>query len=392
MTRKNSFNLKPITKLLNRIESDLPKRRRKAARRAGRRPSGPPTAPGTKLHCDMYAMALAHPFSREAQGARVPEPYAQATTTYMYKRVVTLTSSAGGGVDFALFPHLSFVAAQFVGTSSGLTNSTPANAPAGVVCYSSGANLGAVFRSYRVVSFGLRIKSNTTFNNTTGRLYVARVPAAVDYPGHIVATGTTLTEFADMMNVPIDGTGVTSSIIALPKSEQFTISELHQESGVELVTHPISPGALDFLDGVLQQRESQTGAVVQYQDGFFSGRGWQQFLIAGDGLPASAQILTLELVYHIEGTPLVTSSTGAAMIPSGMVAAVASPHELPAIHAAVSQLPVAQKLREKARDEIRHRAEGVVRRGAASAGRYLVNKMKQSSRGELAADLLGVAL
>lgn len=364
-------------------------RRKVMPRRPSRKGNGSAGSPQGS-HMSRYAFALAHPFSPEAEGAKVPEPYAQPTVTYRFKRVVTLTTNAAGAVDFAVFPHLGISAAQYVGTSAGLSNAGPTNLPAGVLMYSSNANFQNLLRSYRVVSYGVRIKSNTTFNNTTGRIYVARVPAATDYPAWVVPAGTTLGAISDMMNIPIDSAGgITSSIIALPKAAQYTLSELHQESGVELITHPIGPSAIDFLDGVLTTGESPAGTAVNYQAGYYSGRGWQQFLIAGDGLPATAQVLTLEIIYHVEGTPLINSSTGASMIPSGMVAAVGSTQALNEVHSTISAMPFAQKLRDKAVEEAKHRAVGVLQRFGRRVAREAKSRVE---RGSIAADLLGVAL
>jgi len=355
--------------------------------RANPAPSPAPSA-GAGLHVNKYAMALIHPFTLEAEGVRVPEPYAQPTVTYKFRRIVELTTSATGALDYAIFPNLSFCAAQYQGTSVGLTTGVVTNLPAGVTVYSSGANIGTMLRQYRVVAFGARLKSNTTFANTTGRVYAARVPSARDFPAVAVPAGTTLAEYSDMMSVPIDGTGITASINALPGSAQYTLSELHQESGVEFTTHPVSPAAIDFLDAVLQTKESQTGVAVNYQAGFYSGSGWQSILITGNGLPNSSQVLTLELVYHVEGIPLVTSATGGAMIPSGMVAAVGSHSALSAVHSHVSQLPFAVKLREKALHEAKARMQGAIRR----IGREALNKARSAAeRGGIAADLLGVA-
>jgi len=359
------------------------------------RPRSAPTVPramprAVNGHASKYASALLHPFSPEAEGVRVPEPYAQPTVTYKLHRVMQVTTNAAGSFDFVITPSLTYGAIQFTGTQTGLTARTITGAPAGVVVYDYNPDLAGTLRSYRVVSYGLRIKSNTTFNNTKGRVYVARVPAAVDYPNQL-ATGASLTEFANGANIPLDGgSGVTSSIFALPKAAQFTLSELHQESGVELITHPIGPSAVDFLDGVRTTSEIMGGtAVVQHQVGYYSGRGWQQFLISGEGMDASSQLITLEFVAHVEGTPIL-ANTGGSMIASGQVAAVGAPETVAKVHALVAQQPLAMKIRQKALTEMEHRAGSAISR----FGRLALNKARAAAhdRGGLAADLLGVAL
>lgn len=378
--RKNTSSIKisSLAREVKAIERRLQGGRRKPARAA------PPRAAPAARHVDKYAMALMHPFSAEAEGARVPDPYAQPTVTYRVKRVVSLTSSAAGALDFAVCPHPDLGAYQFTGTASGLTTRTTGNQPAGITCYSL-TGLSSVYRSHRIVSYGLRLKSNTTFSNTNGRVYVARVPCSMEVPGDSVTVGTTLSEFADMLAAPIDGTGLTSSIIGLPKAQEFTLSELHMEGGLEMVTHPVGPSALDFLDSQYTSKET---AGSRAQAGYWSTRGWQQFLIAGDGLPASAQILTVEIILHLEGTPLLNPSS--ALTPSGIVAAVGSSTSVHQVHSALASMPAVQKLREKAEDEVRHRAAGVLQR----FGRAALSRAKKSAaeRGGLAADLLGVAL
>lgn len=341
-------------------------------------------------------MCLAHPFAPEAQGARVPEPYAQPTVTYKWHRVITITTNGttganDGAFDICLSPSMNVGCANIQGTLGGVTAAPYTNGPATFKPYSYDANLSSVMRSYRVVGMGVKLKSNTTFNNTTGRVYMARIPAATDYPAVAVPVGTSQGVVAQMWNMPVDAAGITSSIYGLPKAMQYTLSELHQESGTEIINHPISPSALDFLDSNITTGESQTGLAVNYQAGFTSGRGWQQIVICGEGLPGNAQILTLEVVFHLEGTPFIGTGGAANLLPSGTVAAVGQAQSLNAIHSHISQLPMATKIRDKAAQEIEARARGVLQ----SFGRRVVKTAREkaaSSRGNLAADLLGVAL
>lgn len=364
------------------------KPRKKRSAGGGSRSNHPVNAlmPSLSSEGASYAAGLAHPFSDMADGCKIPEPYAQATVTHKMHVAHTITSDAAGSFDFVVVPHLLFSAAQFVGTSAGLSTFTPVNKPAGVTYFRflSPAQLDATYSSYRVVACGVRIKSNVGFSDTAGRVYVARIPASNEQPGTSFQVGATLAGAAAAGGVPFNGVGVAQNIQTLPKAQSFTIAELHAESGVELNMHPVGPSALNFLDGALSTDEAGLSiGADRWQPSYYSTRGMQMLVFYGDGLKASTQVLTVELIVHVEGVPKVANATTLTLLPSGLKAQVMSnPMEALRIHGAAAAAPFAVKLREKAMHELEARAK--------TAGKNLLGKFAKRGLGRIAGEVLGL--
>jgi len=308
-----------------------------------------------------YLAALLHPFSKQAEGATVPEPYAVNTTTRKCHAPIVLTSSAGGGLDFSIQPHLVSSFVQYTGSSTGANSYSPGGAPpAGLVVRGvvTPASLAALYTNYRIVAMGARIKTNIDFTKSGGRVYGAVLPATYEQP-LVFDTGTTLANSAAMYDIPFDGAvnAISTSILNLPRGFQFTVAELMSEGGVE-ITFPIAGAAsTSFLEGTQQSYEQKLGANVPGWTGiaaaglgYGSSAGFTQLVVRAEGLEPSKDVLTVELIYHVEGTESVTSSGAAtsSIVPSMPNRPPPSgPHEVHQCHAHLSQVPVVRYVSEK---------------------------------------------
>jgi hypothetical protein len=315
-----------------------------------------PRAPGMGDAAARYAAALINPFSKEAEGVRVPEPYAISTVTRKVHVPMVLTASAGGALDFSVQPHLVNSFVQTLGSASGSAGVfTIANQPSGQVTRSAvtGSALASLVQSYRIVAIGVRIKTNVDFTRSGGRVYGALLPASQELPV-IYNVGTTAAQALGCYEIPNDGANVTPSILNLPRGFQFTVSELMSEGGCEIHFPICSARALDFLDAQDQfneQHYASTGAggvqVGGAGVGQFCAAGHSQFVLRAEGLQASADVLTCEVIYHVEGIPLVGTATLVESTPH--TPAPASPNEIHMAHRLAAVAPVVSYVSDKLR-------------------------------------------
>lgn len=318
-----------------------------------------------------YAAALTHPFSKEAEGVRVPEPYAVSTIVRKIHVPIVLTSSAGGGLDFTVQPHICNSFVNTLGTMSGGSTLTLTGQPAGLNVRSAVGftALRAAYQTYRIVAIGVRLKTNVDFTRSGGRVYGAILPASQELP-IAFNTGVTLPDALGCYEIPNDGTNVTTSIIGLPRSFQFSTSELMSEGGVE-IHFPICSGrALDFLDA--QAQEAEQGLVVLTSGlfskvtglGVMSAAGHSQFVLRAEGLQASSDVFTAEVIYHIEGIPLVGTASLVEAMPH--TPAPASPNEIHLAHRIAAVMPVVSYVSEKLKTAGGGRFSGL----ASKAGKF----------------------
>lgn len=319
-----------------------------------------------------YAAAFMYPFSKQAEGARVPEPFSVASSVDKAHGVFTLGTTAGSGQSFdAVFtPHLLQSAHSGIGALAGGFAAYTVNgdgvftAPSGVTVRAAATDSGikARYKSYRIVSWGIRIKPNVAPLYASGRIYVAVVPATNQVP-LIYDVGTTKANWYANLDAPYDTTngGLPSTLLMLPKSRQFSMSELIATGGVEITLPLSSPAAKTFLESDNQGTEqnmfvnSTTGStVVGISSNYGSCSGHSQVYIYGEGIGTSGtatDAISVDYIYHIEYIQNISNnSTG--LVAAGMTTAPpASPAAEHAVHAQVSQKPTFQGIMDKAKEE-----------------------------------------
>lgn len=308
-----------------------------------------------------YGHALINPFSRAAEGARVPQPFAVHSATRKLHTSFTVTTDANGAFDAAIQSHPIHTAWTTRSSLTGGSSTTAQNCPAGLVCRGlmpSLAAIAAIASTYRVVATGLRIKPNTDFTRSGGRIYFATLPASQAQPTAF-DLGTTLASAFNAIELPTDGTNITPNIINLPRAGQVSLTELLAEGGLEIAIPIVSPSAWDFLDGTNQGNEqgvvyTSTGgaAVKTFGNGAYTTNGFGQILLVGEGMQASTPVLTLEIIMHIEYTPQVTSSS--VLIESVPdTQAPPSPDHIHKVMCAATLQPVASYVSAKAKQMLR---------------------------------------
>jgi len=297
-----------------------------------------------------YAAACLYPFSEEAIGARVPMPYEVRTrTTHLltpYKCVVPST----GVFDAIITPNAAYTLTSNYGTWSGGVNNPlnyTASGNGAVANYIAGnstiANMSAIYSNHRIVAMGVRIKSNSNYTVTQGRIFVAVVPALPAYPSLVTNGTASAAGFYNALGCPCDtsytGAGggiVSSSIVSYPVSAEFAMSDLMEEGGVTIRVPKTSSRHQDFIgEGTvgtgygwdLTAPTSTAGLAagglsVVYANGgantalngspgvdpsWIQTSGHSSVFIRGDGM-SSSQVVEVEVIMHFEGEVAATNT------------------------------------------------------------------------------------
>lgn len=326
---------------------------------------------------EAYAAATFFPFTEAAVGARVPEPYAVRTRT---TRVVTPfrvtpsnSGNSAGVFDAIVLPNVLNTVVSNQGTWAGGANTqflyvSGASIPSNMLACTTQANLSAAYTAYRVVGMGVRLKCDSSYNNTSGRIYVAVVPAMPQAPAYFDSVATVADTYA-AVGAPFDSlsSAVNGDIVSYPNASEFSVTDLMEEGGVEIMVPRTSARALDFLVGNMYSQNAGLGwqgfalqAAVgvgsiggtQYEGNnttvltnvqatnaahitngtttadyanltrcgvdptIYSTAGFSTVLIRGEGLTSgtNSTTLTMEVVFHLEGEVAPVASSGASTV------------------------------------------------------------------------------
>lgn len=323
-----------------------------------------------------YAAAQFFPFSDAAVGARVPEPYAVRTRT---TRVVTpfRVTPVGGVMDAIITPNVlntvtsnlgswsGGAPAQLIAVTGAVTLTPDGQVPSNVLAVTNQANLAACYSNYRVVGCGVRIKTDSSYVNTAGRIFVAVVPSMPSALAFVDSVAGIPDVYASL-GAPFDGAvaAVNGQIVSYPMADEFSVTQLMENGGVEIMIPKTSARAMDFLPGNIYTQnngdgwqgfalQGSAGAALNGGTQFegtsttvagnaqlksaghklngtwtndysnlarcgvdpniYSTAGFSTVLIRGDGLDANT-VLTVETVFHLEGEVGVVTSTGASTV------------------------------------------------------------------------------
>jgi len=313
-------------------------------------------------------MALHNPFDPTSKGARMPSQYAVSTNVHTSTVSYTLTTDVNGNFDAVLLPHPVFsvlagyatIAGGVAATPLGSGGATTQNVRGNV----SAANLATTYSNYRVVSWGVRLKSLQPFTEASGRIYAANIPTNPQLPLFSSSTGTTASVWA-ALPVPYDGTGVSNQLLNYPRSCHMNGAELVSEGGIELRPHITGPGHEHYREATRLEEQglgtfNALGVSTSSTSlGYGDTSGQSLIAIRGDGLTASTSVMLVEVIYHMEGSPIISVSAGA-IVPAAPVPPP-TPNAAQHMAQAVSSLassPFVSYISDKVRDE----AQGAARR------------------------------
>jgi len=287
-----------------------------------------------------YLDALTNPFSAEADGARVPQPYEVLTRT---TKNISLYQVGPSGNTFTVgttlqgpgfcsgvitpSPNFTFCFNNSATLGSNMTvggGQTFSVAGAGSAGWNVRGNVGqtylaSTYETYRLVAMGVRFKTNMSYTQASGRMVIAVVPSPNQFP---VATNAGVTDgsYAALLNVPWDSSinQVSADILSLPTAQEYSITDLLAEGGVEVRVPITSPLAQQFLatDATGEQGLATVTAItggfgvnsVTNTD-FSSMGGFSNVIFYVDGMTVSTSI-TVEIIQHFEGIPKLTDGSG----------------------------------------------------------------------------------
>lgn len=303
-----------------------------------------------------YMAALNAPFSSEANGARVPEPFAVSTKANHNTTLYTVTAGNGGGASLVVLPNpITTVMWQTASTVvSGGVDPNLYQLPATTgLAGNVGANiLDASMSTYRVVGMGVRIKPNVSYTSAQGKFIVAMIPSVSQAP-FAANSGTTWAALCDAYGWPATAGYLSPSILSFDKSMEISHSELLTHGGLE-INVPITSGdawrfksstyatatiggasytfpGTSCLPGISVETTNLTtgiatpsGLVTDVDAGSLGG--FSTVGIFAEGLGA-ATTFTVEIVMHLEGTPATTSvSTSGVLMDDSLKAARSAPN------------------------------------------------------------------
>jgi len=290
-----------------------------------------------------FLKALTDPFAPSSLGCKVPDPFPFPTQSYHMHQTSVLGCSTGetsGSVLFLPSPCLSMIDTHHLTTVS--TNSVTTSAMTRLSTVSTQINYGMLgastpsgmnnlLETFRVVSWGVKISNLQPELSATGRIIIGFVPIADATPSYNSLIDTGLV--ANVIN-PITGIPASvfdsANILQLPTSVEFTVGDfLHGD--IELVGMYTNSAFWTFKSPVLNGL-SRAGAstgdelVTANSTGteIFTGYKDLTRMVGGvaislyfEGVPAStSNCFQVETIYHLEGTPVISSTAGTSPVPS----------------------------------------------------------------------------
>lgn len=307
--------------------------------------------PRDKLLKAPFLRCLIDPFSPSSIGCTVPDPFPFPTVQHHLHQTTVIgppgsSSVTSGGVMFLPNPVLSMVDLQHLSALTGSNvsiQSTPftpfgATATSAASCYygaTSQANLAALYSSYRVVSWGVKISNLQPDLTATGKLIIAYVPVGDTVPSYQdLLSAVTANSCTPILNIDA-GTLNSSNILELPTAFEITVQDLlhgdvelsgmYTNSNFWAMKSTAQNGALSttvFTGDDVAINANGTTAFTSYKDSTRSTGGCA-IVCYYEGIPNPASSLVnnvfqFETIYHLEGSPQISNTSKGIPIPSSM--------------------------------------------------------------------------
>jgi len=309
-----------------------------------------------------FGTALSYPFSRAAEGARLPDGNPNNSSTILLTRKVTLQSNASGELDVTCLPNLhttlmstraSVLGGQaFWIASTGVVDGNFQDGTAIGTFMGDGFDtyaLNPMYSRYRIVSYGVRLRTIGGLN-TPGEFMIAvnpckgQVPMRQlqtggvvgidDYNGVVRAINTywsaigprnTVENYIRHLGLPVTGSANAAAlqiayVTNMPQHAIMSAAEVSARGAHfrglpfegearnyrQMFLSPIGTDAVDVAfsaSGVFNNSTSVMNQGLGVDISHLRCSGHESVIIAGDGFPASTSVATLEYVYHVEVLP-----------------------------------------------------------------------------------------
>lgn len=336
-----------------------------------------------------YAHCLSDPFDPDSEGAQVPDPWCYPTATSSCTYTFTINCDSNGNFAFVVQPDLIQTimiqnpTVNTASTAGGYDNLSYQPGGSGASSY---IMMGAVeesalqdqFENYRIVGWGVNVKTTQPVLNQQGTVYVASVPVTANRPWG-KQFGCTVTDWLNFQNYPgVDSTGyVTTGIQQLVTGQCLDYQEIALADGLEFVSKHCSGQVFDFRaaynDVTLLTSDSNnytyqqgipvwgwdqdtetitTGQMAAIQaPEYIDIRGWTAWMVSGRAVSSGTvtNVCTVTVKFHVEGTLPLSTGKGISGFNTGAKMPPVAPHLIQRAQTFAASLPSVRKIKHKAK-------------------------------------------
>lgn len=250
------------------------------------------------------------------------------STPHVIRALVTMSTNSSGQINglFTGHPAYTYVDCGGGGLSGGVGYYTTSDD----IYYTANNNqLSQLFSSFRLVGWGLKIRTLLTPLTATGQLVVVPIPLGGHIPsyGLMQAIGINPALAVDnVCNVKFTSGLISSANLSLSGAKSCTAQAL-LSSELVFAGRPVGPAQWDFRNcetsinwngsvysGADLELDTSADPYTVYPGdlSFQSVNGMQGFLVIGSGFPASNQCLEVEIIAHLEVIPFAQNINGVA--------------------------------------------------------------------------------
>lgn len=289
-------------------------------------------------YIDRWRRALLNPFAADALGIRTPNEYAVEATTRHITARVNLIGSASNVCAAAFMPSPLIAAIDGLRVQAGVDSLStgqfikPVN---NVTCRNivTPTTLQSSFENFRLVAGGLKLRVQVPQLTRTGNIIVAPIPTQRASWGWNALQNITVTSAAALGEYigGFDPSNIDGRILNLPGAMAFSLNDL----GMQDLILPFRPTSAAYTQFHGTSFDSAFGVNIIHGDGNTSGSvsglsiaggqdlldltdqaGWNCWVVYIDGIaePAGTPIVSVEAVYHLEGTPAVSSAQSGLLV------------------------------------------------------------------------------
>jgi len=287
-----------------------------------------------------FAHAVIDPFNSDAYGAQVPDAYPFPTSTVTIKQSSSVVSDGNGNFDFAAFANpMGTIYSNNVNSVGAMTanwsqttvsGGTPGNAI--VLRGLQAATSMAAYNRWRVVGFGLRMRSLLVPLSSTGVFQMAVFPGPDRLMNATIANellaSTGQAGTIKWYNLPAtDASGYFSTSIenytTANRMEHFKFNQ----DGFEWSAIPTGPNAFKWRTGVnstlldyggnhvntgneIVSSNVTSGPLFVDEEQFIKMDDWSMLIVRGTQFPASVNVADLEMIMHLEYIDANSSTLG----------------------------------------------------------------------------------
>jgi len=298
--------------------------------------------PRDDILSNKFFNALSCPFDPKNIGCTVPDPFPFATVSYHIHQTSVISNATGftnGAVCFLPNPVLSMLDSFGVSNVGGNVNKCVTTTPfvqyattdyrADLYGATSVASLASIFSTYRVVSWGIKISNLQPELSATGRIIISQIPIGDTVPSYNLLSGTALSgnSLNTLFGMPLSLLN-SSSTLELPTAIELAVQDLlHGDMEISgMYTNSLfwsfkststygSNGTQVFGDEVLYNVTGGTSSSIGYKDDTrcVGGCGINIYF---EGFPSGSLGFQVETIYHLEGSPVISTGINNIPVPS----------------------------------------------------------------------------